>query len=161
MRWVCPKRRSPAVAIWLVVVASSLFTIHTPVYATITAVCTIFLYISYVLPTALGAWAYGRTWTVMGPWDLGRWYRPLAVLSVAGCVVLIAVGMQPPNEQSVWVVGIAAVVLAVAWFGIARDRFTGPPMAALEEAQTTACESSSDEHFSVFRRCRSPARLFS
>ena len=47
-----------------------------------------------------GAWAYGRTWTAMGPWDLGRWYRPLAVLSVAGCAGLIFVGMQPPNERS-------------------------------------------------------------
>ena len=71
VRWVCPRRRSPAVAIWVVAAASVLFTLHTPVYATITAVCTIFLYISYVLPTALGAWAYGRTWTAMGPWDLG------------------------------------------------------------------------------------------
>ena len=105
VRWVCPKRRSPAVAIWMVAAASILFTIHTPVYATITAVCTIFLYLSYVLPTALGAWAYGRTWTAMGPWDLGPWYRPLAILSVAGCVVLIVVGMQPPNQRSVWVVG--------------------------------------------------------
>ena len=98
VRWVCPKRRSPAVAIWMVAVASLLFTIHTPVYATITAVCTIFLYLSYVLPTALGAWAYGRTWTAMGPWDLGRWYRPLAVLSVVGCVVLIVVGDAAPQR---------------------------------------------------------------
>ena len=37
---------------------------------------------------------YGRTWTRMGPWDLGRWYRPLACLSVLGCVLLIAIGMQ-------------------------------------------------------------------
>ena len=72
-----PARRSPAVAIWAVAAVSVLFTLHTPVYSTITAVCTIFLYLSYVLPTALGAWAYGRTWTAMGPWDLGRWYRPL------------------------------------------------------------------------------------
>ena len=85
VRWVCPRRRSPAVAIWMVATAAVLFTLYTPVYATITAVCTIFLYISYVLPTALGAWAYGRTWTAMGPWNLGPWYRPLAVLSVAGC----------------------------------------------------------------------------
>jgi amino acid transporter len=133
VRWVCPKRRSPAVAIWTVAVASLLFTIHTPVYATITAVCTIFLYLSYVVPTALGAWAYGRTWTVMGPWDLGRLYRPLAVLSVVGCVILIIVGMQPPNERSIWVVGGAALVLAAAWFGIARHRFPGPPQAALDE----------------------------
>ena len=136
VRWVCPKRRSPAVAIWMVAVASLLFTIHTPVYATITAVCTIFLYLSYVVPTALGAWAYGRTWTAMGPWDLGRLYRPLAVLSVVGCVILIIVGMQPPNERSIWVVGGTALVLAAAWFGIARHRFPGPPQAALDELRS-------------------------
>jgi amino acid transporter len=127
VRWVCPRRRSPAVAIWMVALASILFTLHTPVYATITAVCTVFLYMSYVLPTALGAWAHGRTWTAMGPWDLGRWYRPLAILSVAGCVGLIVVGVQPPNERASWVVGGVGLVLAVAWFGYARHRFTGPP----------------------------------
>ena len=111
VRWVCPKRRSPAVAIWLVATASLLFTLHTPVYATITAVCTIFLYLSYVLPTALGAWAYGRTWTAMGPWDLGPLYRPLALVSVVGCLALTVVGMQPPNERSVWVVGGTALLL--------------------------------------------------
>ena len=116
--WVCPQRRSPAVAIWMVAVASLVFTIHTPVYATITAVCTIFLYLSYVLPTALGAWAYSRTWTGNGPWNLGRMYRPLAVLSVAGCVMLIIVGMQPPNERSIWVVGGAVLVLAAASLGV-------------------------------------------
>jgi amino acid transporter len=135
--WVCPRRRSPAVAIWLVAATSILFTIHTPVYATITAVCTIFLYISYVLPTVLGIWVYRRTWTVMGPWDLGHWYRPLAVLSVIGCVLLIVVGMQPPNQRSIGVVGGAAVVLTVAWFGIARHRFPGPPQSALDEARRT------------------------
>ena len=75
----------PAIAVWSVAVASWLFTVWTPIYATITAVCTIFLYLSYVLPTALGALAYGRTWTRMGPWDLGRWYRPLAAVTVLGC----------------------------------------------------------------------------
>jgi amino acid transporter len=127
VRWVCPRRRSPAVAIWMVALASILFTLHTPVYATITAVCTVFLYISYVLPTALGAWAHGRTWTAMGPWDLGRWFRPLAVLSVAGCAGLIVVGVQPPNERAVWVVGGVGLALAIAWFGFARHYFTGPP----------------------------------
>ena len=62
VRWVCPKRRSPAVAIWVIVAASVLFTLYTPVYATITAVCTIFLYVSYVVPCAWGAWAYGNSW---------------------------------------------------------------------------------------------------
>jgi amino acid transporter len=135
VRWVCPRRRSPAVAIWLVAAASILFTIHTPVYATITAVCTIFLYLSYVIPTGLGAWSYGTTWTAMGPWNLGRWYRPLAVISVIGCVALIGVGMQPPNDRSIWVVGTTALVLAATWFGFARHRFPGPPQAALDEVR--------------------------
>ncbi len=90
VRWVCPRRRSPAVAIWAVSAAAVLFTLYTPVYSTITAVCTIFLYLSYVVPTILGARAYGRTWTTMGPWNLGRWYRPLAWLSAGGCIALIA-----------------------------------------------------------------------
>jgi amino acid transporter len=131
VRWVCPRRRSPAVAIWAVAAASVLFTIHTPVYSTITAVCTILLYVSYVLPTLLGAWAHGRTWTAMGPWNLGRWYRPLAVLSACGCAALILIGMQPPNERSTWVVGAFAMVLAAAWFGGVRHRFPGPPRTEL------------------------------
>lgn len=127
-RWVCPKRRTPAVAVWAVSIASVLFTVYTPVYSTITAVCTILLYISYVLPSLLGVRAHGRTWTTMGPWSLGRWFRPLACLSALGCAGLIAVGMQPPNERSAWVVGIMALALAVAWFGFERRRFPGPPV---------------------------------
>ena len=51
---VCPTRRTPAVAIWMVATASL------PLYDSyageraLTAVCT-FLYLSYVLPAALGA----------------------------------------------------------------------------------------------------------
>jgi len=132
VRKVCPKRRTPPVAIWGVALAAVLFTVHTPVYSTITAVCTILLYISYVLPTALGAWAHGRSWNAVGPWNLGRWYRPLAVLSVIGCLGLIAIGMQPPNERALWVVGGVALVLAAGWFGIARYHFPGPPRTDLQ-----------------------------
>ena len=110
-----PSYRTPAVAIWVVSVAAVLFTIWTPVYATITAVCTIFLYISYVLPTALGFLAYGRSWTQFGPWQLGRWFRPLAVLSVVGCAGLIIIGMQPPNETATYVVGGTILLLAAGW----------------------------------------------
>ncbi len=133
VRWVCPKRRSPVVAIWGVVAASVLFTFYTPVYETITAVCTIFLYVSYVIPCALGAWAFGKTWTVMGPWNLGVWYRPLAMLSVAGCVGLIIVAMQPPHQRSVWVVGGCAMALGLWWFSLARHSFAGPPITRLTD----------------------------
>ena len=138
LRWVCPKRRSPAFAIWAVGIVSVLFTLHTPVYSTITAVCTIFLYISYVMPTALGAWAHGRSWTVMGPWDLGRWYRPLALFSVVICTVMIVIGIQPPNERALGVVTVFAIVLIAAWYGGVRHGFPGPPMSALGGAPKVA-----------------------
>ncbi len=132
VRWVCPKRRSPPVAIWSAAAASALFTFYTPVYATITVVCTILLYVSYVAPCVLGACAHGKSWTIMGPWDLGGWYRPLAVMSAAGCSGLILIGIQPPNEKAFWVVGGYGLVLAVVWFSLARHRFVGPPVASLK-----------------------------
>lgn len=112
---------------WTVSTAAVLFTLYTPVYSTITAVCTIFLYLSYVLPTILGARAFGRTWTTMGPWNLGRWYRPFAWMSTAGCIALILIGMQPPNDRSIWVVGGMSLLLGFAWFAAERHRFPGPP----------------------------------
>jgi hypothetical protein len=63
----------------------------------------------------------------MGPWDLGRWYRPLALLCVAGCAVLFVIGTRPPNEQALPIVGGTVLLLAVAWFGGVRQRFRGPP----------------------------------
>ena len=131
IRRVSPRFRTPSAAIWSVAGASVLFTVYTPVYSTITAVCVIFLYISYVLPTAIGVVAHGRWWTEYGPWSLGFWFRPLAVVSVLGCVGLIVVGMAPPNEKAALVVGGCVALLAAIWFGFARRHFPGPPPAVL------------------------------
>ena len=134
LRAVSPKHRTPTVAIWTVALAAALATVYTPVYEIMAASAAILLYISYVLPTALGLFAHGRTWTAMGPWDLGRWYRPLAALSVLGCVALILIGIQPPNEKTGWIVGGALLALGAVWFGRARTRFAGPPEALLAHA---------------------------
>jgi amino acid transporter len=127
VRFVSPRFRTPPVAIWGVAVAAALFTVYTPVYSTITAVCVIFLYVSYVIPTAIGLLAYGRWWTTFGPWQLGRWYRPLAVVSVIGCAALLVIGMQSPNEQAAGVVGGMVAALLVGWLAHARRHFPGPP----------------------------------
>lgn len=82
VRRVSPQFQSPAVAVWCVAAAAVVFTVYTPVYSTITSVCVICLYISYVLPTAIGLIAYQRWWTTMGPWHLGVWFRPLAAISL-------------------------------------------------------------------------------
>jgi len=78
-------------------------------------------------PTVAGFFAHGPSWTAMGPWQLGRWYRPLAVLSAVFCVFLIVIGMQPPNQQAFWIVGGVVLVLTLFWFGFERRRFEGPP----------------------------------
>lgn len=129
LRHVNPASKSPSAAVWFASIAAALFTILVP-YTTIAAVCVIFLYISYVLPVAAGFFAHGRTWRRMGPWQIGGLYRPLAVVSVLGCVFLIVIGMQPPNEQAVKIVGGAVAMLLLVWFGLERRRFKGPPQIA-------------------------------
>ncbi|HSQ54699.1 MAG TPA: amino acid permease [Gemmata sp.] len=140
VRHVSPRFRTPPVAIWLVATAAVLFTVYAEAYTTIAASAAVLLYISYVLPTAIGAIAYGRWWTAMGPWRLGRWYRLLAVVSVLGCIGLVVIGMQPPNEKVVFVVGGMVAVLALAWFATARRNFPGPPhgIETREQAQAIA-----------------------
>jgi amino acid transporter len=130
LRHVHPHWRTPVAATWAVAGLSVAFTIYTPVYSTITAVCVLFLYLSYVLPAALGLLAHGRTWTKMGPWGLGRWYRPLALACVIGCGVLFSIGVQPPNEKALIVVLGMVAVLALTWFAVERKRFRGPPALA-------------------------------
>ena len=133
LRRVSTRWRTPVAAIWTVAVGAVLFTLSTPVYSTITVVCTTFLYISYVLPIAAGLWAYGRSWRSFGPWQMGGWFRPLAVVSLLGCSTLILVGMQPPNEMSLPVVAGMGLLLTVAWFAGVRRHFRGPPVAGLAE----------------------------
>lgn len=127
-RHVSARHRTPVGAIWLTVVLSILATLYSPAFAALAAGCAMFLYISYVMPVAAGLFAEGRTWTEFGPFRLGAASKPLAVLSVLGVIVLIYIGIQPPNDILISY-GIGLIVLMlVLWFGIARARFPGPPV---------------------------------
>ncbi len=127
LRAVNPTFQTPVAAIWTVALASVAFTVYSPVYVTITAVCAVLLYLSYILPTALGLWAHGRTWTRMGPWQLGRAYRPLAVLAIVGCAALIVIGIVPPNQLALVTLAGFLAALAVLWLVRGRKHFPGPP----------------------------------
>jgi amino acid transporter len=107
-------------------------------YSAIAASCAVFLYISYVLPTATGFFAHGKTWTDMGPWHLGKWYRPLAFISVIGCGGLIIIGIQPPNEIAIKILGGTILLMLIAWFGFERKRFRGPPQFAAKDSAASA-----------------------
>jgi amino acid transporter len=152
VRHVSPRYRTPNVSIWVVSVAAVLFTVYADAYTTIAAASVVLLYISYVLPTALGLLAYGKSWTKMGPWHLGRWFRPMAVLSILGCILLSAICVQPPNEKVNYVVGGMTLALVVGWFAYARQAFPGPPHGitskqqaeAIAEAEAAVHESGGD-----------------
>jgi len=135
--------RTPVAAIWTAAVISIAFTLYTPAYATIVSVTVIFIFLSYGLPLIAGLFAYGRTWTKMGPWDMGPAYRIVAVLAIAAIVLIFYLGVQPPNGAALWITGIFLVITAVVWFGFERRRFKGPPIGdevARRQAEIAAAE---------------------
>ncbi len=128
LRRVSARHLVPANAIWAVAILTIAFAVYTPVYSTITTVCVIFLYLSYGLPVCLGFFAWGRSWTKMGPWTLGVWYRPIALVCVFGCVLFVAIGVAPPNDKALWITGGTIALLVLIWFLFERKRFQGPPV---------------------------------
>lgn len=131
LRQVSNRYLTPVNAIWMVALLSVGFASFSKVYATIAVVCTIFLYISYVLPIALGLFAYRRSWNKMGPWDLGGFFRLAAALSVVGCSGLIYIGVQDPLALKV--IGYFLATTGLIWFGLERRRFQGPPLVGMEK----------------------------
>jgi amino acid transporter len=127
LKTVSPVYRTPVVAIWVGAALTVIGTIYAPAFVVLAAGCAVFLYISYAMPIAAGLLAEGKTWTHKGPFHLGVFSKPVAVLAIVGAVILAWVGMQPPNEK-VFYVGVGlVVVMAVFWFAVERKRFEGPP----------------------------------
>jgi hypothetical protein len=74
----------------------------------------------------------------MGPFNLGAWYRPLAIASVLGCALLIFTSVQPPNDKALVITLIAAAVTAALWFGLEHRRFQGPPQGVMIQTRQAA-----------------------
>lgn len=123
--------QSPSAAVWTSALASVALVILLR-YETIAAVCAVFLYLSYVLPVAAGAWAHGRSWTQFGPYQLGRAFKPLAAVACVGGLFLLVIGVQPPNQQALPILLGSVGVLLATWFGLEKRRFKGPPGGRLQ-----------------------------
>ncbi len=132
---VSPRWKTPVRAIWLTAALAVASTLYAPAYSTLTTACVSFLYVSYVMPTLIGGFVIGRSWTRMGPFDLGlHWYRFLAAASVLGAVVVVWIGVQPPNDKALVVLLVAtSTLLGTWWLGI-RSRFRGPPQLSIAKS---------------------------
>jgi amino acid transporter len=129
-RHVSPIHRTPVAAIWLAAGLAVLSTLYSPAFGALAAGCAMFLYVSYAMPIAAGIFAEGKTWTEFGPFKLGALSKPLAILSILGTLVVIFVGIQPPNNILISY-GLGLIILMlVLWFGVARRHFPGPPIGA-------------------------------
>jgi amino acid transporter len=148
LKKVSPVHRTPVAAIWTSAVLSVAATLYSPAFAALAAGCAMFLYVSYAMPIAAGLVGEGKTWNEFGPFRLGVFSKPIAVLALIGTLFVIYAGIQPPFDILInYAVGLL-VLLLVIWFGIERRRFKGPPvgdMIARRQAEIRAAERAVGE----------------
>jgi amino acid transporter len=128
LRKVSRTYRTPATAIWVSGALSIVATLYGDAFVVLSTGCAVFLYVSYAIPIAGGFLAEGKTWTKKGPFDMGGASKLVAGLAVIGCVLLIIVGVQPPNEKVGYLLFWGVVVLTIIWWTVERKRFQGPPL---------------------------------
>ncbi len=119
--------RTPTYATWTSVVVAFLSTLYAGAFVVLSTGCAVFLYLSYVMPIAAGFLAEGKTWKEKGPFNLGAWSKPNAVLAVIGGIVLAITGFFPPNEKVFYLTIGMVVVMVILWYGLERNRFEGVP----------------------------------
>ena len=132
LRKISPKHRTPGVAIWVGAVLCMILGYacgaDSRAYIILASGCAVFLYVSYIIPIGAGIFAEGKTWTKKGPFDLGIWSKPIALLAVIGGAVLAFVGFQEPYQLVGEFLAVMIVVLVVVWFAFEKRRFAGPPL---------------------------------
>lgn len=120
--------RTPTYAIWTAAFIAWASVIYGGAFVVLATGCAVFLYFSYISPVVAGFFAEGTAkWPEKGPFNLGAFSKPLAVISVIGGFVLAITGFQPPNEKVFYLTVAMVVVMAVLWFAFENKRFQGPP----------------------------------
>jgi amino acid transporter len=125
---VDPRHATPAAALWCVALAAGAFTLWADAFAVLSTACAVFLYLSYVAPIAAGLLAEGHRWQRKGPFSLGRASKACALAATLGALLLTLVGVQPPNDQVLWLIAALLALLGLMWWPLKeRHRFQGPP----------------------------------
>ncbi|MFH8619422.1 amino acid permease [Streptomyces sp. NPDC017979] len=133
---VNPRTRTPVKAVWLAAGCSLTLTVpgwwsHT-VFSAIVSVNVVGMYLAYGMPIFLRL-RLGDEFRP-GPWNLGRWSRPVAAIAVVWIALSSLLFVLPhsspitPTTFNYAPIALAAVLLTatVWWLATARRRFQGP-----------------------------------
>ena len=130
------RTRTPTNSIWLAAVGAFILGLpylYSPVaYAAVTSIAVIGLYIAYGIPIFLRLRA--NSGFTPGPWTLGRWGRPVAIIAVAWIafisILFVLPQAAPINIQTFnyAIVAVGAVIIfsGAYWLLGARTWFKGP-----------------------------------
>ncbi len=149
LRHVSRSHRTPVNAIWWGAALAIAATLYGEAFAVLSTGCAVFLYVSYLMPVAAGLRAeMTGHWANKGPFQLGAASKPVAVLAIIGCALLIFVGVQPPYEKVGYLIVAMLIAMLVIWVAFESRRFKGPPigdMIAKRKAEIAAAEKAVGE----------------
>src|SRR3954471_720241 len=148
------RQRVPLYAVMAVSVAAFIITVPALwgnnlgvpfAYAAITGICTVGLYLAYVIPIYLRIKAGDRF--EPGPWNLGQRYRVVGWIAIAFALLMV-IALDIPNSHTAvpWnddfklsnfnytpLVLLVALIVWIWWRVSAKDRYTGPVRTIDEE----------------------------
>lgn len=132
-RHVSKKHLTPAPAIWLCVIVAFLAAVYSKAYTVVTAISTIGLYISYIIPVAL-AWRLRMSGHQIerGPWHLGRFSSLINFIAILWVIFLSIILSIPDKQLTGKTFVVFALLLGVWYLALERRRFKGPQWSAHE-----------------------------
>jgi len=138
-----PRTRTPTNSIWFGAVGALIlglpYLYSTVAYAAVTSIAVIGLYVAYIIPVYLRLRA-GSSFQ-NGPWNLGRWSRPIGTIATIWVVFIAILFMLPqavPVNVNTFnyapVAVISVMVFAGGWYLLsARNWFKGPKVQGTPE----------------------------
>jgi amino acid transporter len=134
--------RTPTYAIWVAIVLAYISTLYADAFLILATGCAVFLYISYMIPVIAGFFAEGKSWKEKGPFNLGSWSKPNAIIAAIGVALLTTTGFFPPNQRVFYLTVAMVVILPILWFAFEKNRFEGVPMGdKIKERQKMIAET--------------------
>jgi amino acid transporter len=138
-----PKTRTPTNSIWLAAVGAFIlglpYLFNAVAYYAVTSIAVIGLYIAYITPVFLRLRA-GDSFKA-GPWNLGRWSRPIGIVATIWVVFIAILFMLPqvvPVRTDTFnyapvAVGVVILFAGGWWLFSAKNWFKGPKVQGTAE----------------------------